>query len=352
MVFKFRVVQPETGHRKPQRVLLIGGMTLATILLFTFLITVTAAGYIHYRLREKNRQLEATFNQLQRREKQLNETMARHHDLLDKLPTEIAPAGTRYANAEDYVLAYGRTAEMHIEAARLLSQGRWRSCLQLCDQLLGQDNLSSPTRLDVCMKAVQCRYYLGQTGRAFDQLDQVIAEWPEDRRLLHMKADMLIMSGEYESALSLLDRISQSAPPTAGMVYSMANARHGLKQFDVAIDLFRYVIANGDSPQQRAAANNLTVLYARDLSDIPRANTSLAMLLSLAPENPHALLTAGYVMLLQDRLDEAEHFLSRAEAMIPDNLDLVRDMIRLHEKAGRPDLSDQYRRRLQMLTGR
>jgi len=348
MIFKFRVVQPETAHRKPQMVLLIGRMTLTAIVLLAVLIITAATGYVHIQFKQKDRQLQLTYRQLQSREKLLSEVLNRHHDLLLQLPTEIESPSIMYASAEDYIRQYGQAAQLHIEAADLFIRGNWESCLHACRQLLAKDNIAAPTRLDVYAKAARCLHYLGRSNEAFDLLEEAINESPDDQHLRQMKADMLIMAGRFEAAYPILEELLEKSPST-GLVFSMSNVQRGMKQFTRAIDGYRYVIANGKATQLRAAANNLALLYAKDLADMNRANTYLTMLLALAPDSPNALATAGHIMLLQDRFTEAENFLTRAEKLVPDNIELLHDLITLHERTGRMNMADDYRARLKAM---
>ncbi len=316
-------------------------VVLSVFLAIAFAITLTALGYGRYlRLQRQFRTLQTKLSQ--RIAEQTRET-GQLRAVIDRLPTRTRDTA-QPVTAAQYAAGHGLVARQHIDLAASFAKGDWQLCLEQAQLLLNQPPrpLAPPTRRDVIAKAAWARFYLGRHDEALATLASAITEDPEATRLQHPRADMLLMLGRPQEARPVVEQLLE-ADPHAGVVFTLGNLHHAEGRTDLAIAAFRQVLAHGDRQQERAAAHNLALIYALDLHDHTRANAYLTMLLALAPESPAALAAAGRIMLLQDRLPEAENFLKRAHRMTPRSTEVMINLAILYDRQGQDELARAMR---------
>lgn len=314
------------GDEVTERGLLISYPGLVVMAILGLLICLVAGGYLRSRFTRSHNQISNLREALVDQAGQVRQFHQTYRDLLAQMPTQLDQR-TVATDDQAYLAHHGNTARQHIEAARFFAAGRWSEALDLCRDLLKDEALADPTRRDLYVKAAWCEHHLGRADAAMALLDEAIEQTGADPAVAHLRADMLLMGGDAKQAMAILEALADDpvAPPIA---FSLANAHRALGRTDQAIAYLRLVLAHGQRDLERAAVNNLALIYAEDLRDFDRAELHLAMLLALAPEHPTSLATAGRIMLIKGDHDRAIHFLRRAEQLAPDSPD-----IRLHLQA-------------------
>jgi tetratricopeptide (TPR) repeat protein len=338
MIKRVRLVQPTpSGREIPERGLLISYPGALVIAILALLGSLTAGGYLYTHITRTGRQLSDARAAAAQHAHLLGQLQETHERLLRSLPTQFTPTMRPVTDAA-YLAEQGETAARHIEAAQHFAGGQWADALLICEQLLDRDDLADATMRDLYAKAAWCMHHMGQTGEALALLNEASERIGHDIALAHQRADLLLFTGHPQQAAEVLQAIAEP-PYSAPVAFSLANTHRALGHTDEAIAHLRLVMAHGDRDLERAAANNLALIYADDLNDFNRAHVYLTMLLSLAPEHPTSLATAGRILLLQGRYDEAEHFLQRAREQAPESVDVLIHLAALYRQFDRTDQS-------------
>lgn len=316
---RFKRLTPK-GDEVTERGLLLSYPGLVVLIILGLLGCLVVGGYLRSRFAQNQARINSLRQALVDQGDSVRQFHQTHRHLLSQMPTQLNHT-TIATDSRAYLEHHGQAARQHIEAARLFAAGRWAEALARCRELLADQSLAEPTRRDLFVKAAWCEHHLGRPDAALALLDQAVEQTGDDPALTHLRADMLLMTGEARQAMQLLKPLAEDPCPPP-IAFSLANAHRALGQTNQAIAYLRLVLAHGERELERAAVNNLALIYAEDLRDFDRAELHLAMLLALAPEHPTSLATAGRIMLIKGDHERAIHFLERAEQLAPDSPDI------------------------------
>lgn len=252
---------------------------------------------------------------------------ARFARLVEAMPhfvekSYLNPAGRRQpANAQE---------EQHLALLKAFQRGDFDTAVQTAEALLSGP-IKPAMGKDVYAKLAWAHLLLKDEDKALAAVDRGLDAYKDCQPLLQLKADALIMAGRYAEADPVVAQLVKLDPgPT--VLFARGNLRRGQGRYEAAARDYRVVLGRGSPSQERAAVNNLALLYAEDLGDLGRADFYVSMLIALAPEGYTTASTVGRVFLLQKRYQEAERFLRRAAELAPGRVEPLLNLILVYER--------------------
>lgn len=135
-------------------------------------------------------------------------------------------------------------------------------------------------------------------------------------QLFALEADLLSNVNELTAALNLLNEGIDAYPDSTTLLY--ARSMLGQRQNDLALmesDL-RAILEN--EPDNATALNALGYTLADQTTRYDEAHALISRALELQPDEPAILDSMGWVLYRQGKLEQAEHYLTRAYAAFPD----------------------------------
>ncbi|WP_028222701.1 tetratricopeptide repeat protein [Paraburkholderia oxyphila] len=167
-----------------------------------------------------------------------------------------------------------------------------------------------------------------------------------------LASQSLYSSGHYGEALTHLERLLQSEPSHRQAIELAARCLHGLhhaasEQPDTQAGQHTHV-----RPDDQAEALNRLGCWFYGRGQLPQAEHTLELALSVKPDRPEALNNLGLVLRAQQREVEAEVALRRAVAIAPDALAARNNLAVLLWQMKRLDQAEaEYRRILGIQPG-
>jgi tetratricopeptide (TPR) repeat protein len=330
-----RIVEVQTSDPNHAHGLMRGVMfsysTLALLATVISLCLLAAAGYAYARFREKSRMIDSLDGTVKFQRDKFNLLAAETKRLSKRL--ETAAAGTATSEREKYLAVHGEAGEWHLELLKQFAERDWLASLNLCEKILEQKHLDRYLHQDTLLKYVTCFFYLGKHDEALAAIDSGLENFPDYYPLLQRQADIFVIREEYSKALPIVERLARKSP-SPGVLFTRGNVYYGLGDYKQAAANFRAVLSSGDPVQERAAANNLALIWAEKLKNFARAEIYVNVLLGLAPESPRTLATVGRVALVQGNLRRARKFLGESHQAAPRNLDNLLNLALLAELEG------------------
>ncbi len=223
----------------------------------------------------------------------------------------------------------------------LFEQGEFNSCLKICEQLRQKEALPEPIQKDLFVKSAWCLYHLKRKNEALQAIDRALGRYPRFHPLLQLKSDLLLMDHRYEEAQPVIDLLATELPgPRVWLSRGKLNV--GLNAYEKAIENFRVVLSCGIPVFERDAASNLAILYAEKIKDFHEAHRYVKVLLESDPSGFNAHATAGRVLLVQGRHEEAKSHLMKAVAQRPDNVEVLLNLAVFYDRQGDEDHKTLY----------
>jgi tetratricopeptide (TPR) repeat protein len=229
---------------------------------------------------------------------------------------ELALKSGNYAAAVDYAQRAAQAAPNDAQLWFLLGYAaRLNGKSQVSADAYNRGLRLNPSALDGLSGLAQTYCMMGRTDEAERLLNQVIATDPKRTSDSVLLGELLLRSGEYAAALTLLVRAEQIQPDTRSELL-MANSYEHLKQHDLAS---RYL----DLARQRAP-NNPDVLrsvagYYREIGNYPAA---IAALQSIHSAKPDVEAELAYTYQLDGKQQEAARLYKQAADAAPGDLAL------------------------------
>ena len=221
-------------------------------------------------------------------------------------------------------------------ACVLFERGEFNGCLKICEQLRQDGALPEPLQKDLFVKRAWCLHYLKQGDEALQVIDRALGRYPRFHPLLQLKADILLMDDRYEEARPVIDLLAEELPgPRVWLSRGKLNV--GLNKYAKAIENFRVVLSCGIPAFEREAATRLAILYAEEIKDFHEANRYVKVLLESDPSGFNAHATAGRVLLVQRRYEEAKSHLMKAVAQRPDHVEVLLNLAVFYDRQGDAD---------------
>jgi tetratricopeptide (TPR) repeat protein len=221
-------------------------------------------------------------------------------------------------------------------ACVLFERGEFNGCLKICEQLRQDGPLPEPVQKDLFVKRAWCLHYLKKGDQALDVIDGALGRYPRFHPLLQLKADILLMQDRYEEARPVVDLLAEELPgPRVWLSRGKLNV--GLNKYAKAIENFRVVLSCGIPAFEREAATRLAILYAEKIKDFHEANRYVKVLLESDPSGFNAHATAGRVLLVQGRYEEAKSHLMKAVAQRPDHVEVLLNLAVFYDRQGDAD---------------
>lgn len=209
-------------------------------------------------------------------------------------------------------------------AAIARRQGRWSDSLPLWNQALIIDPRNPETYLDAAETAQSFR----DTGTANRILDRGLAFFPDNSGLLSIRVNVLLQTGDVESAHQILDRIHIESGDD-NLVQQVAVVAALRRQYDAAITLLKSQLQNPDLPVYSRGNYQLGLgdLY-RLSSDATAARQayeaarqSLQTALGDQPDNPNLFSSLAWAAAGLGNRDEAYTLQRRAIELLPTSRD-------------------------------
>ena len=231
--------------------------------------------------------------------------------------------------------------DLYRAACVLFEQGEFNACLKICEQLRQKGASPEPIQKDLFVKSAWCLYHLKRGNEALQVIDRGLARYPRFHPLLQLKSDLLLMDHRYEEAQSVIELLAAELPgPRVWLSRGKLNV--GLNAYEKAIENFRVVLSCGIPVFERDAASNLAILYAEKIKDFHEAHRYVKVLLESDPSGFNAHATAGRVLLIEGRYEEAKTHLMKAVAQRPDNVEVLVNLAVFYDRQGDEDHKTLY----------
>jgi tetratricopeptide (TPR) repeat protein len=204
------------------------------------------------------------------------------------------------------------------EAARLLSQAGFAH-LQLNDpeeaiaaftaaKKYGADDPVYDAYL------IQAHLSAKQSERAAELAADALKRYPDDRRLVSLRADALADMGRRDEALKLLQDALNGAPEDDDLTMKLGAVFEEAGRVEDAEKLFRRILDR--DPLHAPALNYLGYMLADRGLRLPEAVTLIERALKVDPENPAYLDSLGWALFKQGKAEEAETPLRKAAEVL------------------------------------
>jgi tetratricopeptide (TPR) repeat protein len=231
--------------------------------------------------------------------------------------------------------------DLYRAACILFEQGEFNGCLKICEQLRQKEGLPAPLQKDLSVKTAWCLYHLKKGNEALQVIDRALGRYPRFHPLLQLKSDLLLMDHRYEEAQPVIDLLAAELPGPRVWL-SRGKLHVGLNAYEKAMENFRVVLSCGIPVFERDAASNLAILYAEKIKDFHEAHRYVQVLLESDPAGFNAHATAGRVLLVQGRHEEAKTHLMKAVAQRPDSVEVLLNLAVLYDRQGDEDHKTLY----------
>ncbi len=314
--------------------------SLAVLVLLGLIAAVAAGGYLYARLRQQHEQIRITALQRDRQADAVRDLAAANERLQRR--TEQMQEQSAETVREQYVEVHGEPGQLHVKLMQAFQERNWTQTLAISDEILKQKRLDPDLLQDVVLKQSSALIQKADYDQGLAAVEAGLDRLPNSLPLKQRKADILLMLRRFEDAAPLVRNLARTRP-TAGTLFARANLRYGLGDYAGAVEDYRFVLSNGSPVQERAAANNLALLYAERLRNFNMAEFYGTVLVGLAPESFRTLATVGRVGLVTGNLSRAELFLQNAHKQRPEDVEVLLNLSLLAEKQGAPDKAERYR---------
>jgi len=182
----------------------------------------------------------------------------------------------------------------------------------------------------------------GATDRAAAFLARAVAQFPNDIRLLLLRAGVLQQLGDVPAALGDYDAVLQSQPKHAEALSNRGVLLARVGKLPEAVESFRR--ATEAAPDFPDAHNNLGNAL-RDSGRLLEAVGALREAIRLRPDFPEAFNNLGVALALLQRYDEAISAYKTALAIRPAYLDALNNLGNVLQRCGRLSEAERCFRR-------
>ncbi len=308
--------------------------------------------YYHYMLARRYKELAGIYNRgdyVQRAITEYQEAMQADPESLF-LRVELADLYWRVGRIADAV----REAEAVLkinpdqdDAHRLLAHIYWRNLGEARGDVAAQESLKKaiehfealarldPSESDTFLVLGRLYRLNNQPEKAEEAFKKVLADEPDSKNAAAQLAQLYFDQGDYEQAVELLNKIDEEDmdAPLLGM---LAYAYTQTSQFDKAVSVYERALTRDPDNQEVRRA------YAEALMGggrLAAARTELEKILKADPDDGAAHLRLAQLDRQEGRFEEARKNLDRAQALMPESLEipyqqvLVEDTLGNHDKA-------------------
>lgn len=319
-------------------------LTYRAIFLIILVITIIAialGGFVYAKFNQKVNIIENTKSMAKFTEQALYSMAAQQKEILNKLPPTFSKPLPSQLTPEEFINKYGSTAKLHVEVADYFKNSEFKQCIEAADELLTKEGLSDDLKKDTVIKKAWSYFYLKDYKNTDITIAAAIEKYPDLYPLLHLRLDLLIMSGDMKEAEKLLAILEKEAP-TIELLFSKANLSWQTGKTDDAIGMYQRIMASNNLRLILSSANNLALIYAKEKQDFSRARFYVTMMQAMAPFGFTTQRTTGKVLLMQKDYKSAEIALQKAEKIFPNNLDIILSLSILYEKTGDKAKKQEY----------
>lgn len=186
---------------------------------------------------------------------------------------------------------------------------------ELAKESLEQAVQSNPMLLDAQRMLAALEAGQGRWQKAEDRLGQVLAQRPEDLSTLGMLLSLQVSKGKWSDVNSTLGKIQEAGGEEFQVLLVKGQTALAQQQWGGAEQAFEAALKL--RPQAPDPLFGLTQVFIRQ-KQFDRAQTRLSRILAEQPENPYAQGLLGEVLVLRDRMPEAEQAFWTATRLKPD----------------------------------
>ena len=192
------------------------------------------------------------------------------------------------------------------------------------------------------VRTLVCLVALSRWDEAMTAAEGALASFPDCQPLLQAKADVLIYLGHLDEAEGLITSLCRESGGAAA-VFARGNLSWALGHTKRAEEDLKSVVSSGVPLLEKAAANNLALLWAGKPHGRQKAYFYLSLLSHLAPAGYTTDRTAGRVYLLTGELARAERLFLKCLSKNRRDFSLLLDLAELYEAKGKEGLCREYR---------
>jgi len=238
---------------------------------------------------------------------------------------------------DEHVTAY---EALYRAACVPFEEGNFLCALRIFERLR-DEYLPPKVQKEVVAKQVECLNSLGKPKEALRVIDTALKEYGHITLLLHQKADILLVTKNYQEARHVIDLLANNSPGPRVWL-SRGKLYVELKDYSMAVENLELVLTAGTPALQREAAILLAGLYAERIKDFEKANRCVGILLESDPWSVTAQATAGRVLLVQGRYEEAKAHLMKAVAQEPGNVNALLNLALVFDRQGEKNGQSLY----------
>lgn len=193
-----------------------------------------------------------------------------------------------------------------------LSSGQKDKADQLVSELLGQQ----PTADYPYLLASSLALSTGDRAKARQQLEDGLKQAEKPQLLQLQLGSLLAGEKNFSAAEEQFTQVLKSAPRSSAAYLALATVKEQQGDKGAALDLYRQAVRFNERNVQ--ALNNLAYLLADNFGEAGEAVRYALQAYRLSPGDPRIMDTLGFVLLRNQRYEDAERLLARAHEMLPD----------------------------------
>ena len=165
----------------------------------------------------------------------------------------------------------------------------------------------SYTHLDVYKRQFQLYSMLNQKEKAFMEIENIIAQNPDDPRYIVLLGDLYLQDDQPDKAIYYYNRAKEVDPDYPNLILSMVNYYEKTENREAAEEELRKAIAGAeiDAETKIQLLTRYIDILLQNKRDIKLVNPLFETLFDQYPNNTFLNLIYGNVLLLQENKEEA-----------------------------------------------
>jgi predicted Zn-dependent protease len=185
--------------------------------------------------------------------------------------------------------------------------------------------------------------FLRSYDEAREMAEKAAKEFPEDRALILLRAQILAETGDVEQASEALRTLLKNGPEDRGILVQLAHIYEKGKRYDEAVEAVEKAAEYSKTETERLDVLFTHASVLERAKRYEQAEAKFRELIEAQPDNASALNYLGYMLADLDRnLDDAHDMIQRALDIEPGNGAYLDSLGWLYYRQKKFDLAERY----------
>ncbi len=176
-------------------------------------------------------------------------------------------------------------------------------------------------------------HYARRPDKAIAALERSLEVAPSSEETLSMLGEIYHGQNKMQRAVELFERALKLNPSSPMLLLQLGLAYEQMGDFKKAVETYKSGVG-GEFTNVTVLRKNLARVLMRD-GQIDLAEEEYRKILEVEPDDGGSHLGLGRVSLERHRYEEALEYLNKADASLPNNVEVVYELAKLHEDLGR-----------------